>query len=92
MSRETRAMQDDDTANPGMLWVLEGESLWNKKGALHPLPVIKYWMELNGMSAGPVRPPMHNLTEQQKTEFRERLEASGWTQRLYPKQAKKAAA
>ena len=31
MSRETRAMQDDDTANPGMLWVLEGESLWSRK-------------------------------------------------------------
>ncbi len=31
MSRETRAMQDDDTANPGMLWVLEGGSLWNRK-------------------------------------------------------------
>jgi sulfur-oxidizing protein SoxA len=31
MSRETRAMQDDDTANPGMLWVLEGESLWARK-------------------------------------------------------------
>ena len=31
MSRETRAMQDDDTANPGMLWVLEGETLWNRK-------------------------------------------------------------
>lgn len=31
MSRETRAMQDDDTANPGMLWVLEGESLWGRK-------------------------------------------------------------
>jgi len=31
MSRQTRAMQDDDTANPGMLWVLEGESLWNRK-------------------------------------------------------------
>jgi L-cysteine S-thiosulfotransferase len=25
---ETRAMQDDDTANPGMLWVAQGESLW----------------------------------------------------------------
>jgi sulfur-oxidizing protein SoxA len=24
-------MQDDDTANPGMLWVLEGETLWNRK-------------------------------------------------------------
>jgi sulfur-oxidizing protein SoxA len=31
MSRETRAMQDDDTANPGMLWVLEGRTLWNRK-------------------------------------------------------------
>src|SRR5438067_4068555 len=30
MSRETRAMQDDDTANPGMLWVLDGEALWNR--------------------------------------------------------------
>jgi sulfur-oxidizing protein SoxA len=31
MSRETRAMQDDDTANPGLLWVLEGATLWNRK-------------------------------------------------------------
>src|SRR5439155_4532182 len=31
MSRETRAMQDDDTANPGMFWVLEGGTLWEKK-------------------------------------------------------------
>jgi sulfur-oxidizing protein SoxA len=31
MGRETRAMQDDDTANPGMLWVLDGETLWNRK-------------------------------------------------------------
>src|SRR6266446_8906516 len=31
MARETRAMQDDDTANPGMLWVLDGEALWKRK-------------------------------------------------------------
>ncbi|MBI3044912.1 MAG: dihydrodipicolinate synthase family protein [Betaproteobacteria bacterium] len=66
------------------------QSLWNKKGALHPLPLIKYWMELNGMRAGPVRPPMHNLTEQDKAEFRERLEASGWMERLHPQRQKKA--
>ena len=24
-------MQDDDTANPGMLWVLDGEALWKRK-------------------------------------------------------------
>ncbi len=33
MSPETKAMQDDDTANPASLWVLEGETLWNAKGA-----------------------------------------------------------
>jgi L-cysteine S-thiosulfotransferase len=31
MSADTRAMQDDDTANPGMLAVLDGEALWNEK-------------------------------------------------------------
>jgi sulfur-oxidizing protein SoxA len=31
MTPDTRAMQDDDTANPGMLWVLDGEKLWNRK-------------------------------------------------------------
>jgi L-cysteine S-thiosulfotransferase len=31
MGRDTRAMQDDDTANPGMLWVLDGEGLWGRK-------------------------------------------------------------
>jgi sulfur-oxidizing protein SoxA len=31
MGRETRAMQDDETTNPGMLWVLDGEALWTRK-------------------------------------------------------------
>jgi L-cysteine S-thiosulfotransferase len=30
MGRETRAMQDDDAVNPGMLAVLDGEALWNR--------------------------------------------------------------
>jgi len=30
-SPETRAMQDDDTANPGILGVLQGETLWAAK-------------------------------------------------------------
>ena len=28
---DTKAMQDDDSANPGMLWVLDGEALWKRK-------------------------------------------------------------
>jgi sulfur-oxidizing protein SoxA len=31
MGPDTRAIQDDDTSNPGMLFVLDGEALWNKK-------------------------------------------------------------
>jgi L-cysteine S-thiosulfotransferase len=31
MGPQTRAMQDDDTANPGMFWVLDGETLWKRK-------------------------------------------------------------
>lgn len=30
MSAETRAMQDDDAANPATLWVLDGKALWNR--------------------------------------------------------------
>ncbi len=31
MSPQTRAMQDDDTANPGLLWVLEGGAAWSRQ-------------------------------------------------------------
>lgn len=31
MSPGTRAMQDDDSSNPGMLFVLDGEAQWTKK-------------------------------------------------------------
>jgi len=31
MGRETRVMQDDDATNPALLWLLDGEALWNRK-------------------------------------------------------------
>lgn len=33
-SPTTRAMQDDDTANPGFLWVQQGEAIWNERAGL----------------------------------------------------------
>jgi sulfur-oxidizing protein SoxA len=30
MAPETQALQQDDASNPGMLWVLEGEALWQE--------------------------------------------------------------
>jgi L-cysteine S-thiosulfotransferase len=34
MTPETQAIQNDDTANPGMLWVLDGETLWKTKAGV----------------------------------------------------------
>ena len=34
MAPDTQAMQNDDTANPGMLGVLDGEALWNKQAGV----------------------------------------------------------
>lgn len=31
MGPDTKAMQDEDTDNPGMLWILDGEALWKRK-------------------------------------------------------------
>src|SRR4051812_29093080 len=31
MGPDTQAIQNDDTANPGMLWVKDGEALWRAK-------------------------------------------------------------
>jgi len=31
MTPDTKSMQNEDTANPGMLWVLDGEALWKSK-------------------------------------------------------------
>jgi len=31
MGPATKAIQDDDSSNPGMFWVMDGEALWNRK-------------------------------------------------------------
>jgi len=66
------------------IWTEMYQVLWNKDGALHPLPFIKHWMDQMGMRAGPVRPPMLNLSAEEKSRFNERLKASGWMDRLVP--------
>src|ERR1700759_1490862 len=44
MAPDTKAIQDDDTSNPGMLFVLDGEKLWSKKiGAAD-----KAWADCHG--------------------------------------------
>ena len=66
------------------VWFSIYEGLWKKEIATHPLGFIKYWMELNGMAAGPLRPPMKQVTEDEKAWFRGKLKASGWFEKLFP--------
>jgi sulfur-oxidizing protein SoxA len=47
MSAALKAMQDDDTSNPGMLWVLEGEVLWSSKAG----PAGKACADCHGTAA-----------------------------------------
>ncbi len=64
------------------------EVLWKQDGASHPLPFIKLWMDTMGMSAGPVRPPMHNLTAEERAKFIAWLDSTGWMEKLLPNWSK----
>lgn len=56
--------------------------LWAEKAAVHPLAFIKFWMDLIGMTGGRVRPPLHDLDDDQKAWLESRLRATGLLERL----------
>lgn len=64
------------------VWTSTYEVLWDQKAAAHPIPTLKYWMDLVGMRGGTVRPPLHPLDDAARAAFRTRLEASGWMDEL----------
>jgi sulfur-oxidizing protein SoxA len=51
MRPEAQAMQRDDSMNPGMLWVLDGEALWQRK----PAPNAKSCADCHGDTAVSMR-------------------------------------
>jgi L-cysteine S-thiosulfotransferase len=51
MSRETRAMQDDDAANPGMFWVLDGEALFRRRESSSKSACMDCHSDLKGVAA-----------------------------------------
>jgi 4-hydroxy-tetrahydrodipicolinate synthase len=44
------------------------------KGAL-PVPLVKYWGELMGMAGGHVRPPLADLSPEEKDQLRQEIDA-----------------
>jgi 4-hydroxy-tetrahydrodipicolinate synthase len=55
-------------------WVLQP---W-KRDARCPVSTVKWWTELAGMKAGPVREPLPTLAEDDKNRMAEELEAAGY--------------
>ncbi len=51
MGRETRAIEDDDTGNPGMLAVFDGKALWNRREG----PVGKSCASCHGDARGSMK-------------------------------------
>jgi sulfur-oxidizing protein SoxA len=51
MGASLRQMQDDDTSNPAMLWVQEGETLWSKKTGAANFACADCHQDMKGVAA-----------------------------------------
>jgi L-cysteine S-thiosulfotransferase len=86
MGREIQAMQDDDTANPGMLFVLDGEAAWNRKnGAAQKSCADCHGDARVSMSGVAARYPAFDLTLGRPVDLEQRIEmCRGDRQRASP--------
>jgi len=51
MGRETRAMQDDDSTNPALFWLMDGETLWNRKEGAAAVACSGCHADMKGVAA-----------------------------------------
>ena len=74
----------DELAPLRGVWASIYAVLWGETKAAHPMGLIKHWMDILGMAGGPMGPPMQQPDEAAKAALRERLDAAGWGQLLFP--------
>jgi sulfur-oxidizing protein SoxA len=76
MSPETQAMQDDEFANPGMLWVLDGEALWNRPdGPDRKSCAACHGDAATGMSGVAARYPSYDAARGRPIDLEQRINA-----------------
>ena len=74
MARETRAMQDDDSTNPATLWVLDGETLWQRKeGAAGKSCADCHGDARTGMKGVAARYPAFNAARGRPVDLEQRI-------------------
>jgi L-cysteine S-thiosulfotransferase len=75
MARETRAMQDDDSTNPATLWVLDGETLWQRKeGAAGKSCADCHGDARTGMKGVAARYPAFNAARGRPVDLEQRID------------------
>ena len=85
MGPQTRAMQDDDTANPGMLWVLDGEAIWNRRdGASGKSCADCHGDARTGMKGVAARYPAYDPARGRPIDLEERINLSRSEQQQAP--------
>jgi len=71
---DSKAMQDDDTANPASLWVLDGEALWNAKaGAANRACADCHGDAAQSMKGVAARYPAFDATRARPVDLDERI-------------------
>jgi L-cysteine S-thiosulfotransferase len=74
MSPQTKAMQQDDASNPAMLWVSDGEALWNQKaGASERACATCHAAASTSMRGVAARYPRYDTTLQRPLDLRQRI-------------------
>jgi L-cysteine S-thiosulfotransferase len=74
MSRDTQAMQDDDAANPAMLWVAEGKALWSRKeGSAERSCMDCHGDAATSMKGVAARYPVFDATRNRPVDLEERV-------------------
>src|SRR3954449_277993 len=85
MAPDTQAMQNDDTANPGMLWVLDGEALWNiKAGAASKACADCHNDARTSMKGVAARYPAFDKTRSRPIDLEQRVNLCRADQQLAP--------
>lgn len=83
MSRESQALQRDDTTNPGMLWVLDGEALWNTKAGSANKSCADCHRDAEASMKGvAARYPAFDAASRQPIDLQGRINACRQTQQL----------
>src|SRR2546430_6036785 len=74
MSAQTQAMQQDDTRNPAMLWVKQGEALWQRKAGVTDKSCASCHAEVSKSMRGvAARYPAFDALEQRPVSLNERI-------------------